>query len=232
MEVYLFLFGICVGSFVNVLIDRLPQGMDIFGGRSVCDYCKKTLRWFELIPIASFLIQLGLCRRCRKPLSWQYPIVEFSVGIGFVVLSDNIATLLIFLSLVIIFVSDLKYEIIPDSMIGVGLVGTILYGHTSWLAAGAAAGFFFFLWLITRGRGMGFGDVKLVFLLGLILGFPAIGFALYVAFLTGACVGLILILLGRRKLKSHIPFGPFLIIGTSVALLYGSQMMVWWNKLQ
>jgi leader peptidase (prepilin peptidase)/N-methyltransferase len=228
VEIFIFIIGLCVGSFVNVLIDRLPKGEDVFGGRSRCDYCKKNLRWFELIPILSFFTQSGRCLRCHKKLSFQYPIIELVVGIGFVFLFPSIPELLIFLSLLVIFVADLKYEIIPDSMVVFGLLGSMLRGTNYWIWGFGAAAFFLFLFLITRGRGMGFGDVKLVFLLGLMLGFPNIVIALYAAFLTGAAVGIILMLGGKKTLKSHVPFGPFLILGTVFALLYGNQAIQWW----
>lgn len=231
MEIFIFLFGLCIGSFANVLIDRLPQGQDVLRGRSRCDHCKKNLRWFELVPVISFLIQGGQCRRCHKKLSWQYPIIEIVVGIGFVLLYQRIPDLFIFLSLLVIFVADLKYEIIPDSMVALGLLGSLLQEDLlqNWPSAIGVAAFFLFLFFITKGRGMGFGDVKLVFLLGLILGFPNIVVALYFAFLTGAAIGIILMLGGKKSLKSHVPFGPFLILGTLFALLYGSRVMSWWN---
>ncbi|MBI3577579.1 prepilin peptidase [Candidatus Gottesmanbacteria bacterium] len=229
MEIFIFLFGLCIGSFANVLIDRLPRGEDIFRGRSRCDYCKKELRWFELIPVISFFIQRGRCRRCHRQLSIQYPLVELASAVAFVFLFPHIPSLLIFLSLLVIFVADLKYEIIPDSMIILGLIGGLI-GKFSILSAIGAAAFFLFLFLVTRGRGMGLGDVKLAFLLGLILGFPTIVIALYTAFLTGAAVGIILMIGGKKTLKSHVPFGPFLILGAMFAMLYGNGVMEWWNK--
>lgn len=239
MQIVYFLLGLCVGSFANVLIDRLPNGENVITGRSRCDFCKKTLRWFELIPILSFLIQNGRCRRCRKSLSLQYPVVELACAIGFVVLYLFIpyslihlfSYSLIFLSLLVIFVADLKYEIIPDSMIVFGLAGSVFLGHVHWIPALGASGFFLFLWLVTHGRGMGLGDVKLVFLLGLLNGFPAIVIALYIAFLTGAIIGVILMVIGKKKLRSHIPFGPFLIGGSILALVYGNQIMLLWSQL-
>lgn len=232
MEFFVFLFGISVGSFANVLIDRLPKGEDVFSGRSHCDFCKKELRWFELIPIVSFFLQKGRCRRCRRQLSNLYPLVELTTGFGFVFFFPNIANLFIFFSLLVIFVTDLKYEIIPDSMIGIGVIGAIGgIGGKNILAGLAAAGFFVILYLVTRGRGMGFGDVKLAFFLGFLLGFPMIVIALYAAFLTGAAVGIILMVMGKSTLKSHVPLGPFLILGTVFAMQYGNSVIGWWNKL-
>ncbi len=228
------LFGLAVGSFLNVLIDRLPKGLDVIAGRSHCDYCKKNLRWFELIPILSFVFQRGTCRRCHKKLSWQYPLVEIATGVGFVLLAPSYWYWLIFSSLLVIFVADLKYQIIPDSMVVMGVIGVIgaigVTGENILAGAGVSA-FFLLLWLVTRGKGMGFGDVKLAFFMGLLLGFPNIIIASYLAFLTGAASGVILILLGKKKLKEKIAFGPFLVAGTVIALIWGEQLLTVWRRL-
>lgn len=226
---FIFLLGLSIGSFVNVLIDRLPRGKNVITGRSVCDYCRKTLRWFELIPLLSWALQDGRCRRCHKRLSWQYPLVEFVTGAGFVLLSPSYW--LIFSALLVIFMVDLKYQIIPDSMIVVGVIGVIGVIGENVLAGVAASAFFLFLWLITRGRAMGLGDVKFAFLMGLLLGFPGVIVACYLAFLTGAASGVILILQRKKGLKSKIAFGPFLILGTCITLVWGPQIIEWWRRL-
>lgn len=239
MTVFLFILGLAVGSFANVLIDRLPQGESILWGRSHCDYCKKTLRWYELIPVASYIIQLGRCRRCGKRLSIQYPVVEFVTGIGFVLLfPHNISFYLLFISLLVIFVADLTYQIIPDSMILLGFaailvnwIGSMQVGDIGqYIVAGFACFVAFYLiWLVTRGKGLGFGDVKFAPLMGLLLGFPGVVIALYIAFLTGALAGVIL-MLGRYKTwKSKIAFGPFLVLGTSVAWIWQPQLTALWR---
>lgn len=234
MEFIVFIFGLAVGSFLNVLIDRLPKGRDVIAGRSRCDYCKKILRWYELVPLLSWAIQGGRCRQCHKSLSWQYPLVEIATGVGFIIFVGSYWYWIIFSALLVIFMADLKYQIIPDSMVVVGVIGVIgaigLIGENVLAGAGAAA-FFFLLWLITRGRAMGLGDVKLAFLMGLLLGFPGIIIACYLAFLTGAGVGVILILRGIKGLKSKIAFGPFLILGTCITLVWGPQIMEWWRRL-
>lgn len=226
------LFGLAVGSFLNVLIDRLPRGKNVITGRSLCDHCKKTLRWYELIPLLSWVAQGARCRRCHKKLSWQYPLIELVTGVGFVILAPSYW--LIFSSFLVIFMADLKYQIIPDSMVIAGVIGAIgvngVIGENILAGMGASA-FFLFLWFITRGRAMGFGDVKFAFLMGLLLGFRGVIVACYLAFLTGAGVGVILILRGKKGLKSKIAFGPFLVFGTSVALVWGQQIIEWWRRL-
>ncbi len=240
MEIILiFLIGLAVGSFANVLIDRLPQGESIVWGRSHCDFCKRTLRWYELIPVLSYIIQLGKCRNCHKRLSIQYPVIELITGTGFVLLLPyHVSYYLLFISLLVILVADLKYQIIPDSMIVLGFAAVIL----NWIGTNQAGNFmqyiipglasfvaFYLLWLVTRGKGLGFGDVKFAPLMGLLLGFPGVVIALYIAFLTGAIVGVIL-MLGRKKTwKSKIAFGPFLVLGTSVALIWQPQLTALWR---
>ncbi len=229
-----FFVGLAVGSFANVLIDRLPKGQSVLWGRSRCDYCKKTLRSWELIPVVSYVLQRGRCRRCHKRLSYQYPLIELVTAVGFVFLYPQFAYWIIFSSLLIIFVSDLKYQIIPDSMVILGILGALgaLGMKANNLASAIGASLFFLmLYLITRGRGMGLGDVKLAFLLGFLLGFPGIVVSLYGAFLTGALAGVILILRRQKKLKSKIAFGPFLILGTVVELLWGQNILAWWRGI-
>jgi len=235
-----FIFGCSIGSFLNVCIDRLPVGDDVMLGRSHCDHCKRTLSWYELIPIVSWIIQLGKSRCCHKKLSIQYPLIELITGIGFVYLyyvSDNvIPSLIIFCSILVLFVSDLKFELLPTPLFVLWGIGTALrfitlhvsgteilysYGLPS-LCVGL---FFFLLWFFSKGRAMGDGDIWLAVLIGLVTGYPGIIIALYIAFLTGALSGVILILGGFKTLKSHIPFGPFLLFGMVVTLLWQKNLL-------
>lgn len=225
-----FLLGLCAGSFLNVLSDRLPRGESIWWGRSHCDHCKKSLRWFELIPVVSYILQRGRCLRCHKPLSIQYPLVELVTALGFVSLYPHYANWIVFSALLVIFISDLKYQIIPDSMVAVGVIGAVLTGPHLLPALGSFA-FIYILWALTRGRGMGFGDVKFAGLMGLFLGFPAVIVAFYVAFLTGAVLGVILIIAGKKGWKSHIAFGPFLVAGTWIAFVWGAPIVNWWRGM-
>jgi leader peptidase (prepilin peptidase) / N-methyltransferase len=240
------LFGLIVGSFLGVLIDRLPKGQDVIWGRSHCDFCKRNLRWYELIPVFSFVVLRGRCLRCKKKLSFLYPVIELITAAGFGLLYvvwgasmlTYIGTLIVFCSLVVIVFADFQYQIIPDSMIVLGLVGTALWLFLnipprelpSYALAGVgAAAFFYILWRVTKGRGMGFGDVKLALFLGLILGYPGIVISLYIAFLTGAAVGVILILTGGKTLKSKIAFGPFMVFGALGSILFQKHILILWK---
>jgi leader peptidase (prepilin peptidase) / N-methyltransferase len=242
------MIGLFVGSFLNVLIDRLPKGQNVLWGRSHCDYCKRNLRWYELIPVISFVIQGGTCRRCKKHLSIQYPVVEIVTALGYsvcyTIFPDApvfvMCSIVLFSSFLVMFGSDYKYQIIPDSMVVLGILATLtellIYSPRNDIvihavSAIAAFVFFYFLWFVTKKRGIGLGDVKLSFLLGLLLGHPQTILALYVAFLTGALAGVILILGRVKSLKSKIAFGPFLIIGVFVVLLLNQQMLHLWNTI-
>lgn len=240
---FLFLIGLFIGSFLNVLIDRLPRGETILG-RSHCENCHRTLRWYDLLPLVSFAFTRGKCRYCHTRLSYQYPFMELFTGVSFVLVllftlnnsvsfGGNFMVIILFnlsvvSSLIVIFFADLKYKIIPDEvLIFLGVVTFLWLIFTSpdlffqnLLTGLGAFLFFLFIFLLTRGRGMGFGDVKFAFLIGLLLGFPQAPIALYVAFLTGGLVGIILILWKKKGMKSEVPFGPFLVFGTVISFFF------------
>lgn len=240
------IIGFFLGSFLNVLADRLPNDRSILG-RSHCEYCKKTLSWIDLIPLLSFVYLRGKCRYCQRKLSYQYPLAElltgFLFGLTYLAVSGQIfnqflnlnsliinliLSLVLVSCLIVIFFADLRYGLIPDQIIAVGSVVALIWlvlfnqpmlmNHA--LAALGALLFFLLIFILTRRRGMGFGDVKLAFLLGLFLGFPGIALALYIAFLTGGMVGIILILWKKKKLKSAVPFGPFLVLGAFLSFFF------------
>ncbi len=246
MLIFIFILGLCVGSFLNVVIERLPRGESIIKKRSYCPSCKKNLKWYDMIPVFSFVFLKGKCRFCQSPISFQYPTVELVTGVLFVGVIWGIReigeigdiwtigySLFIVSSLIAIFFIDLKYGIIPDKIIYPAFIVSFLYIllNTYYLilshlfSAIGAFLFFLLIFLATRGRGMGFGDVKLSFLMGLVLGFTAIVIALYSAFLTGALASIILVVLGKKKIPGGtIPFGPFLVIGTLIALFFGNSI--------
>lgn len=247
--IIIFISGLCVGSFLNVLIDRLPREESVIKGRSHCEKCKKELAWLDLIPLVSFLSLQGKCRYCRTRLSFYYPIIELTTGVLFVTTLYLLGGIRIYdlrfmislgyylfitSSLIVVFFTDLKYGIIPDKVIVPAILISFLYLilNTNYLilphllSALGACLFFLILFLITKGKGMGFGDVKFAFLMGLVLGFPKIIVSLYIAFLTGAIIGCILIIWRKRKLKgASIPFGPFLVLGTFIAIFWGELVL-------
>lgn len=251
----LFVTGLFIGSFLGVLADRLPRRESVVQGRSHCGSCQHTLAPHDLIPVISYFYLRGKCRYCRASIGWEYPAVECMTGILFLItylyhgellFTNRIADVLTFLYYltiisvsVVVFVTDLKYGVILNKVTAFGVVVTAFYltiflSGVYWehLLAGVGASlFFFFLFAITKGRGMGFGDVKFVFLMGFFLGFPGIVVGLYIAFLTGALIASILILWHKKKLQGGvIPFGPFLITGT-IATFFLRDVILQWVKL-
>ena len=243
----IFVFGLIFGSFLNCVIYRLHSGESFLKGRSFCPNCQHILSWPDLIPVFSFLILKGKCRYCHKPISLQYPLVELATGTVFLLIFWNLEfgiwdllfRLLISCFLIIIFVYDLKHYIIPDQVIYPAIVIAFLYNIyqftidnqqltiNNFLSAFGAAAFFLTLVLISHEKWLGWGDVKLAFLMGLFLGWPKILLALFLAFFIGAIIGIELIILGKKTLKSEIPFGPFLISGTFLALFFGQKILDW-----
>ncbi len=247
---YIFLVGLFIGSFLLVVINRYCAGESFIRGRSKCDYCHHTLAWYDLLPIISFLSLSGKCRYCHRKLSLLFPLSEFGTALFFlysfqqlsvvntfsldaVHILSIISTLFVLCTFILTFFIDIKSGIIPFFVV-IPCIVILLSSNTMFpldaplffLQSGIGAFLFLFLiFLGTRGRGMGFGDCIFALLMGLLLGFPNIITAFYIAFLTGAFVSLILILWRIKKLKNGtIPFGPFLVFGTYVCLLYGNSI--------
>ncbi len=247
MELFLasviFIFGSIFGSFVNVLIDRVPQGKFFDNKRSYCESCKKSLSWYDLIPLFSYIILRGKCRRCKSKIPFRIFVVELLTGLGFVALYSLIyqslplisfiMIVLTFCLLTAIFFIDVKHRIIPNSLLIAILLCTLFYhifaGHDliPYIITGIVSFLvFFLLFAVTKGKGMGFGDVKFAFVIGFLLGFPASLIAFYAAFLTGAAISIILIIAGKKKARgSVIAFGPFLIIGILIATLFTDEII-------
>ena len=248
----IFLLGLIVGSFLNTIIYRLNTEEDFVFGRSKCPDCGHELAWDDLIPVISFSILGGKCRYCRKPISWQYPLVELSTAILFLaVFAQNMDLFFDFLffavlkitflfyvisSLVVITVYDFKHYIIPNKVVYPLIGATSLwylisslffqtYNLTDLLgfvlAAFYSAAFFWVINIMTGGKGMGMGDVKLGLFMGLFLGYPSVLMALFLSFFIGSIVGIGLILFGDKKFKSEVPFAPFLVSGTFLVMLFG-----------
>ena len=250
---FVFLFGLVIGSFLNCVIYRLEEEKSFLKGRSFCPSCKHILSWADLVPVLSFIFLGGKCRYCNKKISWQYPLVELATGTLFFLIFfkfgawnlESFYYLLISSLLIIVFVFDLKHYIIPDGVIYTAIVISLLYNLIyslflisnpqaliqPLLAAFLAAGFFLLIVFISKGQWMGVGDIKLAFLMGLFLGWPNILVALFLAFFIGAVVGIGLIILKKKGLKSEVPFGPFLTIGTFLALFFGGEMLAWYFSL-
>ena len=214
-----FLLGLILGSFLSVLSYRYPRRTQFLAGRSFCPKCKAKIPWFDNIPLLSFIFLGGRCRSCRKRISLRYPMIELVTGIAFTLLWPNLTDLIIFSILFLIFIIDLEYQIIPDPLVFLGL----LFSPFANLPAGfLAASFLLLIHLITRGKGMGLGDVKFAVLGGALIGIKLMPLWLFLSFLTGALVAIILVLWRKKGLKDKIAFGPFLVIGIAASLWLSS----------
>ncbi len=251
----IFLLGLIFGSFLNTVIYRLHSKEDFLVGRSTCPHCGHVLAWDDLIPVFSFIFLGGKCRYCRKKISWQYPLVEFITGLLFLgIFHQNINLIFDFLgfgilklsylffvtcSLVIIFVYDLKHYIIPNKVVYPLIVISGLWHLVhfffftldlnqllNFFVTGFwTAAFFWTVYTLTSGKGMGMGDVKLGFFIGLFLGYPEVLISLFLSFLIGALVSFFLIIFAGKGFKSKVPFGPFLISGLFLILFLGEYLL-------
>ena len=250
------IIGLVIGSFINAVVWRIHEKRTIGNDRSICPNCHHVLAPIDLIPVLSWIFLKARCRYCHKPISWQYPLVELLTAIlfgysyfvfqptGYLSLIQFVIWLYVLGSLIVLAVYDLRWMILPNIVIfpavGVTFVGLLInfgVSHNTHallfpiLAALCVGGVFAAFALVANGKLMGFGDVKLVILMGLYLGFQKLGLALFVGFDSAAIVGLALLATRLRKRTDHIPFGPFLAAGTIVAALFGTQLINWYLRL-
>ncbi|MDD2807461.1 MAG: prepilin peptidase [Patescibacteria group bacterium] len=244
-ELFIFIFGLVIGSFLNVVILRLEKAESFMSGRSRCPNCKHNLAWYDNIPLLSFIFLRANCRYCHTKISWQYPIVELATAVLFSLLyykfdfTDHFFSfLLLTCFLIIIFVYDLKYYLIPDvvsipAIIVALLLNIFLHLSLTSVILGAIVGGLFFAlqYWVSRGVWVGDGDIRLGILMGLILGFKILLVALFLAYLVGAMVGVSLLLVKKKQLSSALPFGPFLTLATFVAMIWGEKILFWYLNL-
>jgi prepilin signal peptidase PulO-like enzyme (type II secretory pathway) len=235
------ILGATVGSFLNVAILRTHAERPVTG-RSACPYCHKALRWWELVPIMSYLWLRGRCQRCHHRLDIQYPFVELLTAILFVQVLQDTNTLFVSLGVVIVVaamiaigVYDLRWSAIPDSFtiaLGVGALILMVTRSMPWTEAviGAVAGgaFFSAQYFLSGKRWVGSGDIFLGIALGVLLGWRMLGLALFLAYMFGTIMALALLLRKRLKLSSAIPFGPFLVTGSFLAWQWGEEIVTWY----
>jgi len=239
--------GLAAGSFLNVVIYRLHVEKNFLKGRSYCPHCKHSLGIIDLVPIFSFIFLRGKCRYCQKKISWQYPLVEISTVLIYLLLylkfglSKEFIVYLIYSSfLIIIFVYDLRYYLILDKVtipaiiiafLGGLFVLNITFFSLIWGALGAAV-FFLLQLAISKGRWIGGGDIRMGFLMGVMLGWKGLIMALVLAYFIGALVGICLVVVKKKRMSSEIPFGTFLSLATVIVILYGDEIFNWyWYSL-
>jgi leader peptidase (prepilin peptidase) / N-methyltransferase len=250
-----FIIGLVVGSFLNVVINRLKL-KESLGGRSHCPHCKHQLEALDLVPLFSYLMLAGKCRYCGKPISWQYPAVEAFTALAFALAwikfqgfgLDLFFTWILASFFIVIAVYDLKHFLILDKVVFPGLIVAVIYAlirdfgsdcGIAWscatisglLGAAIIAGFFYLQHLISRGKWIGFGDVKFGLMLGFASGFPLCILLLFISYVAGALVGILLILTGRKQATSKLPFGTFLGLGAIATMLYGAPILNWYLEL-
>ena len=242
------IFGLIIGSFLTSVIHRLPDIESLIKGRSHCPKCKRQLGVWDLIPLISFVFLAGKCRYCSKKISWHYPLIEFLTATLFLIiyLKFDLTIKSLFLAIIssgligIIFY-DLEKMIIPDEILTPLIIISFVYiivnaiinksiTEFNYALIGAAifSGIILLLFVISKGKWIGFGDAKLAILLGLILGYPHAITAFFLAFLVGGLVGLILMAIGKKHLKDKVPLAPFMIFGFWTALFWSHELINWY----
>lgn len=243
------LLGLAVGSFLNMVIDRVGSGKSVLSPGSHCENCGAVLKPLELIPVVSYLWQRGQCRNCHAPIPQRILWVEVATGVAFGLsyfflgLSAELGVALFYIALfLVIFVIDLEQHLILNKIVypalGIVLLINLLLGGLSIvpgitsgaIGLGVGLGLFLIITLASRG-GMGWGDVRLAALIGLMAGWPNVLVAFFLAFISGAVVAGISIATGAKERKEGIPFGPFLSLGAVATIFWGSDILSWYLGL-
>ena len=247
---FVFILGLIIGSFLNVVALRWDTGSSI-SGRSKCPHCGKKLSWYELVPVLSFIFLRGKCFSCKKPISLQYPLIEIFTGLVFATLYPAFGLTTYYLLLttvfsiyIVILIYDFHHKIIPDALVYSAIALSFLYAllnlqtyqFIDLLAGPLIFLFFALIWLFSRGRAMGFGDAKLGLSIGWLLGAETGFSAIILSFWIGAGIMLLIMLFSRfsglfnasKKLtmKSEIPFAPFMILGAWISLIYDLNLFI------
>jgi prepilin signal peptidase PulO-like enzyme (type II secretory pathway) len=248
-----FVFGLMIGSFLNCFIWRLHKNEGMWN-RSYCPKCRQKIAWYDNIPLFSYLILRGCCRHCHKPISCQYPIVEFLTGVLFLfsfwlnmqLLGDSYYLDYKFLVLIlrdwfiisvmtIIFIYDLRWFLILDRVSltsSLIIFGMNLYLGFSWqdlvISGIIGSSFFLFQFIVSRGTWIGGGDIRLGLLIGVSLAWPNSILAIFLAYMLGSVVGIALILGKKKGMKSEVPLGTFLAVSTIITLFWGDKIITWY----
>ena len=243
-----FLFGLCFGSFLNVVIFRLPLGQSLSRPPSRCPACGYTLRWRDNVPILSWVWLGGTCRQCRARISMQYPIVELVTALLFVTVvwltppGPLVFSRLIFVCVLIaLFGIDLEHQILPNTITLPGIAVGFIFSFITppgWqsslvgivLGAGILYGIAAAYYLWRREEGLGMGDVKMLAMIGAFLGWKAVLVALVLSSFSGALIGVTLIAAQRGGMRLALPFGTFLALGAIVAMFAGDPLLAWYAQ--
>jgi len=252
----IFIFGLIIGSFINALIYRMHEGVSMMG-RSYCPKCKSQIAWYDNIPVLSYIFLGGKCRTCKEKISLQYPLVELIIGLlflevflhifklqlstfEFIILDSKLIIELIrdlfFVSImIIIFIYDLRWYLILDritlpSIIIIFIFNILLdYKWQNLLLAGfIGGGFFLFQFLISKGRWIGGGDIRLGVLMGVMFSWPMILLSLFLSYIIGSLISISLLVLKKKKWSSEVPLGIFLTSASIITLFWGEQILSWY----
>ena len=247
----IFIFGLIIGSFCNVIIHRLPQGASIVTPGSRCPSCQTSIRPWDNIPLVSYLLLRGCCRSCKDPIPLRYPAVELLSGVLYILLwskFDVSIPLLVYAALtstlLTVALIDYDHKIIPNTItfpgiiIGLGLsllsllrIEVLPITPLASLLGVLLGGVFFYLIALVSRGGMGGGDIKLIAMIGAFLGWQGAFFTILSGALLGSMVGVSLMVLGKKGRKDKVPFGPFLSIGAILFMLWGNQLIHWYLNL-
>lgn len=243
-------FGMVVGSFLNVCICRMPKDESIVSPPSHCPRCSLQIKWYDNIPLLSYLLLRGKCRGCGVHISLQYPLVELINGILTLLLflrfglTPTFAALLLFCSsLVVITFIDIEHQIIPDEIslsgIVIGFALSFFLKEPGWLSSliGILLGGGILLLVaygyqaLTGREGMGGGDVKLLAMMGAFLGWKAVPFIIFIGSFTGSIIGVSIMMLQNKDSKLAIPFGPYLAFAAIFYIFYGQPLINWYLNI-
>ncbi len=242
MAVLVVLLGLAIGSFLNVCINRLPDGRSLLRPRSHCPACQTPLAARDLVPVLSYLLLRGRCRYCSAPIPLRVLLIEAGSGLLFLLLwvRYGVSPHFVFVALVacvfiVALVIDLEHRLIPNRLVYPAIGAALLAipfavgpGPSQALWGGAVGLALLSLIVLVYPGGMGLGDVKLAALIGLVVGFPLVLLALFFSFVLGGAVGAAAVLARRIGMKDALPFAPFLAVGGMVALLYGEEILRWY----
>jgi len=250
VEIIVFVFGLCIGSFMNVCIYRVPASKSIVYPGSMCPKCGNVIRFYDNIPVLSYLWLKGRCRNCNESISIRYPLVEIISGLfslcAFLIFGLSLEGIIyyIFIStlLVITFI-DIDHQIIPDTIsipgIPAGFIASFVLPSLTYMDSllGILAGgvsLFLVAWIyeLIKGKsGMGGGDIKLLAMIGAFIGWKGVLFTIFISSAVGTLTGIIIMLRTQKGLKLAVPFGPFLSIGAVIYIFFGPQLIYWYLNL-
>jgi leader peptidase (prepilin peptidase)/N-methyltransferase len=238
--------GVCVGSFLNVCIYRLPRGQSLASPPSRCPHCERPLRWYHNIPIVSWVALRGRCAHCQAPISIQYPVIELVTALVWLLIVWMTpvgwllaSRLVLATALIVLFMIDLEHQLLPNVITLPGIVvglafsvvappgpadallGALLGGGVLYAIAAA-------YYLLRKEEGMGMGDVKMLAMVGAFLGWRAVLLTLVLSSFAGAVIGVVMMGLQKGSMRYALPFGTFLAVGALLAMLFGEQFIAWY----